>query len=771
MEAVVLVLLLALGVVGCLVAGFAGWVRTLSLARQVRELTGRLDALSRRVDALTTRASKAPPPTPAETPVERRTPPPVPAAAKPALSPVGDTSNRVPPPPASPTPAPPPAPTAWQPNLEILLGTKGVLWLGMLMVLIAVGLFLKYAYDNSLIDARGRLAIGIFTGVLGLGLGEYFRRQTWAALFQVFTGGGIAVFYICAFYAFQVDLWTQTAAFVLAIFITLGAVVLAVAHNAVAIAIVALVGGFMSPFLLSTGGNHPYVLFTYIAILDLVAVGAAYFRRWRALDLLCFVGTVITYAAWYTTYYHRADEPSQLVPALLFTTVFYLMFLLIPMLHSLVQRRPGQIEGLTLLAANALFSLLSYYNVLYHDYRIVLGFVVLGQAALVFGLFRAWTWRVTSDAKTASSLLIVSLALLTLAVPIQLRMYGIPLGWAAEGILFVYFGNRFNQTITKYAGCGSLLLAALGLVYRLPIHTVAFIPVFNTAFGSWILTAAAAGGAGYLLWRHRDQAPEIHDVLAPAVGLLCYVLVAAALSLETEAFWRVRGYWPRDGVATYNATHMFSSLVVLWALIASATLTSLYAKRRNAWYGLGLAAYGVATLVFLASLSETDLPSQLPLFNSMFMTRLTAPLALWWGGMVLRRARWRAAGDVLTVFGHFGLALLLAVEMVRWSDQATWISEKMGLSLISAAWALQALVLVWLGLARRNKARRVLGFVLFAITAAKVFLIDTAEVEPVFRIVSFLATGVLLLAAAYFYHRYGEKWLTDEQDAAGEDTP
>ena len=233
-------------------------------------------------------------------------------------------------------PSPPPPKTPSQ-SLEMKLGTKWLNWVGIVMLLVGIGFFLKYAYDNAWIGPKGRLAIGAILGIIALGLGERFRRRDWSVLFQVLTGGGLAIFYLCVFFSFQVyRLADQTISMILAILVTALAVVMAVSYNAVPIAILAVMGGFLSPVLLSTGTNHPYALFTYIAILDMVAMGAAYFRRWRALDLLCFIGTIVMYLGWHQRFY----ASDQMMPALIFTSLFYLMFLLIPTLHSLVRRLP-----------------------------------------------------------------------------------------------------------------------------------------------------------------------------------------------------------------------------------------------------------------------------------------------------------------------------------------------------------------------------------------------------------------------------------------------
>jgi len=78
----------------------------------------------------------------------------------------------------------------------------------------------------------------------------------------------------------------------------------------------------------------------------------------------------------------------------------------------------------------------------------------------------------------------------------------------------------------------------------------------------------------------------------------------------------------------------------------------------------------------------------------------------------------------------------------------------MGISLISAAWALQAFGLIWLGLARRSPLHRYLGFFIFFLSVGKTLVVDMSELEKVYRIVSFLASGLLLVAAGYFYQRY-----------------
>ncbi len=776
---------------------------------------------------------------------------------------------------------------------EITLGTKWLVWVGVVMTLIGTALFLKYAYDNDFVQERGRLAIGVVAGIVALGFGEHFRRKDWRVLFHALTGGGIATFYVCVYFSFQVYGFSgQTVSMALATVVTLLAVVTAVGHNAIGIAILGVIGGFLSPILLSTGENNPYGLFTYIVILDLVAMGAAYYRRWRALDVFCFACTVLIFQAWRLKFYVVDELPPEqfnhelFYPALIFASVFYAMFLVIPTLHSLVRRTDGEVEDLVLLAANTLVSLFCYYHILFDDYRRILGFVVLGQAALVFLLFQAWSARIGARNRTADGLLIISLGLITLVIPIELKLYILAIAWAVEGVVVVYLGVRFRNIICKAGGCLALVLAVCGLLARLPLHDATFTPVFNVAFGSWAAVIAAAVAAAYLLHRMNPKPHLYEPFLAAGTFLLGFVLGCALLTMEVTYYWTigqaehyeqylfnslavlwavitaavatvvgqkrldkwlplvagcylagvlvfviglthyrlpdyrmlfnvsfaarlllalsfwwgasrlvriktelpvsprqiaagmflagfamlctlltidVAQYWTTAGIENYAAT-LFNSLAVLWALIAGAVAVVIGRKRLDLWVPLAGVCYAVAGIVFTLGLLWYETPSTWLMVNWTFAARLLIPVSLWLGAAALARIKDQSIKDAVATVGHILLSVLLAFEFYTWAKSTQAVNEHMGISLISAAWAVQAFVLIWLGLAMQNRNHRILGFVLFGVTIAKVFAVDTSTLEPVYRIVSFIVIGPAAIAAGYFYQRYLPRLLGDTRE-------
>lgn len=646
-------------------------------------------------------------------------------------------------------PSPPP-PRAPGQSLEMKLGTRWLNWVGIVMLLVGIGFFLKYAYDNAWIGPKGRLAIGAILGIIALGLGERFRRRDWSILFQVLTGGGLAIFYLCVFFSFQVyRLADQTISMILAILVTALAVVMAVSYNALPVAILAVIGGFLSPVLLSTGTNHPYAFFTYIAILDMVAMGVAYFRRWRALDLLCFIGTIVMYLGWHQRFY----ASDQMMPALIFTSLFYLIFLLIPALHSLVLRVPETKETLALIVLSALFSFFSYYDILFQGYRYFLGFVVIGQALLVFLLFQIWSRRVGTDNKISAGLLTITLGLVIIAIPIQLKLYGIPIAWSVEGAVLVLLGIRFRQIICRVAGSVALILAAGGLLYRLPLHSALFTPIFNIPFGSWSFVIAMTAISAYQLHRKQKNQEKWNDVLTGISFLLALSLACFLLSVELSQNWTINH--PFAHYRTYEA----GTLIVLWSLIPIVIASILVSKGAKAWMPLSWVCFGIGTIVLFAGLEHYSYPSRWLALNASFLPQLVFVLSLWGGARLSRRLELTYAADVQVLAGHGFLALLVALECERWGHYSGVITAKMGFSLISAVWAIQAFFVIWIGLAKRSPLLRYLGFVLFLLAVGKTLLIDMSELEKVYRITSFAACGLLLVAAGYFYQRYSSRTL------------
>jgi hypothetical protein len=92
---------------------------------------------------------------------------------------------------------------------------------------------------------------------------------------------------------------------------------------------------------------------------------------------------------------------------------------------------------------------------------------------------------------------------------------------------------------------------------------------------------------------------------------------------------------------------------------------------------------------------------------------------------------------------------------------------------LSSLWALYAVALVAIGIWRDYRPIRYLAMVIFGFTITKVFFVDIATLDRVYKMLSVMVLGVLLLVASYLYQRLKTPLIPEEsgQDPAESPQP
>ena len=192
---------------------------------------------------------------------------------------------------------------------ELILGGNWLARVGILAVIIGVGFFLKLAFDNDWIGEGGRVALGIAGGLALLGLAEYLRTR-YMVYAQTLAGGGIAVLYLSIFAAFSLYGFLNVYMATGILFgISATAATLALRYNAVALAVIGIVGAFTAPFVLGAFGDKPEPLelggldgvetMVYVVIVDLAVLALSTVRNWRWFTLLALLGSLASFGLWY----------------------------------------------------------------------------------------------------------------------------------------------------------------------------------------------------------------------------------------------------------------------------------------------------------------------------------------------------------------------------------------------------------------------------------------------------------------------------------------
>ena len=332
MEAVIV-----LAVLGIVAAGMAGFVVSLFAWSRAARAERRLDELELEVAALRVarrRTAGEPEAAPRERPPVATPPVAEPVAQEPAGAPVPVPPTVTPaPPPRSTPPAPPvyrPAPPAAprrpaapQPDFATNLGPRILVATGALAFMVFVGLFVKYAWDNDWVGPTGRVLAGVVFGLGLVALGLRLMTRELRPLGQGLAAAGLAALYTSGFgaHAFY-NLVPREVSGLVMVGVTVSAVLLSVRLDARLLALLAWIGGYLTPILMSTGEDKALALFLYLALLDAGALVVDNRKPWPETAPLAMFATVLLYSGWYGQFFTPARFEVAAFGLVLFTALF-----------------------------------------------------------------------------------------------------------------------------------------------------------------------------------------------------------------------------------------------------------------------------------------------------------------------------------------------------------------------------------------------------------------------------------------------------------------
>jgi len=403
--------------------------------------------------------------------------------------------------------------------------------------------FLKYAIENRWIDETGRIIIGVVVGLACVYGGEYFRKRNLPLYAQGISGAGIAILYFTIYAAFAFyQLVPQLAAFGFMIVVTITAIAVSVRYDAVAIAVLGIIGAFATPALLQGpgGGDVEIQLFTYIAILDLGILGITRYKGWRSLNILSLIGTVLIFQGWAWENY----SPENLGVTMLFLTIFFAIFAAQSFVQNVTARRSLNTADIFMAIVTPILYFAVSYSLLVDAYRVYLGVFSAVMAALYLAFAQNVRIIRFEDRRVRLIFLGVATAFLTLAIPIQLRGHWITIGWSVEAAVLAAIGFNLNSVRTREVALVLLGLVLWRLLFRDAPAEVR-LPFLNDRFPTFLVAVAINALIAWMYGRYRDSlVPREKSV--PAVLILgCNFLMLWALSLEAiEWVWLAQPFAP-----------------------------------------------------------------------------------------------------------------------------------------------------------------------------------------------------------------------------------
>jgi uncharacterized membrane protein len=687
------------------------------------------------------------------------------------------------------------------PDLEKFIGENLINKIGVLILVLGISYFVKFAIDKNWIGEPARVGIGILSGALVMGFAHRLRRR-YGAFSSVLVAGALAIFYFAIAIAFHdYHLISQTVAFAIMAVITAFSCVITLSYNRVELAVLSLVGGFATPFIVSTGEGNHVVLFTYIMILDAGILAIAYFRKWPLVNILSFLFTAFLFAGWLTG--DMTEAQPHYKGALAFAFGFYVLFTAINVINNIRTKGAFSALELSVLLANT-FLFYTVGMVVLTPWHPELKGSFTAFLALLNLVYAWFLYKKFGLDKTAVYLLIgLTLTFVTLAVPVQFEGNYITLFWGAEAVLLLWLAQKSGIIAYRFASVvvTVLMLASLAMDWTQYNAGAAYPVLLNKLFITGLVAVASLAATLALLRSESgcftqfgisldvgnyrkfllpvavcvayltglfeslyQSFTRIQDGSQPAIPALYHMLFAAALC---HFAWR-------KGWKVVAVIVSLFSIIAYWLFfnhLPFAENTALAIRGGGFRLAFVMHYVALATVLLLVWMlyrnrgNDEVLFIKKPLFTwigALFLVYLTSSEALMHGlvgadDMIL-------PGQLHEKVIHYGtddLAIAREFAVQDRIDENTAVIVKTGFPIL---WGILAFVLLIVGIRRKQKLLRIIALALLGITILKLFLYDIRNASETGKIVAFILLGVLILVISFVYQKI-KLLVTDDKPA------
>ena len=664
-------------------------------------------------------------------------------------------------------------------DIEKFIGENLINKIGIAVLILGISFFVKYAIDNNWIKESGRVLVGFICGFILAGFAHKLRDK-FRSFSSVLVAGSLTVFYFTTAFAFhQYHMWPQSITFAVMVIITSLAVSLSLAYNRMELIIMATIGGFITPFLVSNGSGNYIALFTYLIILNVGLIVIAYYKEWRIVHFISFVFTEIIFCSWLINY--SGITGFHYKGALVFASIFYALFFIVNIiLQSTRNEDRKPFDYIVLLSQNLIYYSSGIYilDQTYHSHYKGLFTAILGVVHLVLTLIFS---RNKKLGKLYTILLTgITLTYFTLAVPVQFQSQYVTIFWGMEMLILFFLYQRSFETILKVA---SLILGVLMLfsyfynwinIYS-EEYGLSYKIIFNKAF----LTGLFCGII--LIVYFKQLYKEANHFFLPGFTtelLRIFTSLFALLVLFIAGFAEVSHQFSNHFTninlnLIYEIIFSFSFIYVLFFL-----LNKQLFWMNNTIMIVIIAGAVLSYLFQTQSIYNTFIKLMYsntlqPHFVALIIADALVLFTLWKLINHLRSSIMESNEDHIFTFIIMGVSTILFsiigqhlfIEVYHSSFNklayAENLYQKAGITVL---WSIISFIVIIYGIRNNYKPMRVSALALFSLTLLKLFIYDISDIPPAGKIIAFILLGVVLLVVSFMYQKIKAIVLKEEEN-------
>ena len=410
--------------------------------------------------------------------------------------------------------------------------------IGIGALVLGIASFLKYAFDNNWIGPAGRIFIGVLVGAALIGIGQYFRKK-YETFSSVMFGGGIAILYLSFFAAHNFyNLIDSLNTGILMFFVTILTFVFSFLNKDNKLAIFAVIGGFVTPYLIGSTGNNMMEIFTYLTILNVGVLAISIFKKWPELVALAIIGTGINFMTWFFHFYDK----SLLGSTVFFLVVSFAIFLIASIYRIIMLKEKSTEVDYFLLSVNAFGFFGIFYSIMKPDYESMLGFYTL-LIAIVYVVIAYFANKKNRE-DTALNIFLPGMAVvfLSIAVPIQFSGAYIAIAWFVESCVLYLMASSISNRGYQIMGVGVYILGLINFFFwnATKGSGVNFVPFLNQSFYILIFAIVAAYFIYYMYLRYGSISTDIQKNGVTVFLIIANILTLYALSTQIIFYYNAQ---------------------------------------------------------------------------------------------------------------------------------------------------------------------------------------------------------------------------------------
>ena len=660
-------------------------------------------------------------------------------------------------------------------SVEFAIASQWLLRIGIMLLVIGIGFFLKYSIEHGLLSQTARVALSVAAGLIMLITGTRILGGKFHVMGQGLLGGGIATLYFSAFAAANFyHLIEMPVAFAAMIAVTALSGFIAVRFHSILTAVLGVIGGYGTPVMLATGHVNFPGLYGYMLVLGLGVLGICAWKRWPLLNYLSFTGNFFLVGGSLRDY-QPVLHFWQVMP---FLVAFFVLFSTMVFVYNLFNRTKSNLLDVLVLFLNAgVFFCLSYWLIDKSYGEKWVAAVTLGLT--VFYVIHVWYClvRTVLDRELMLSFTALSAFFLAITVPLLLSREWITVSWAVQAAVMLWVAGKLSSEFLRLvAYCLYVIVLGRFMFLDLPSQygkaSLADLPVmdyleqlaerlvmFGVPIASLALGYRMLAKPGQTVSLAIDKAADISGWIGERAAAKTAVFVMFGmlfLYMHLELNRTLGALFPplRLPILTLLWLSVCTLLIlefsrstsrvvlVFLGLFVTAVLVKLIVFDLRDWSATSGFLYDGPYVFYDAGFRLLDFGAIIVFFA--FATRLLMRQAT--ADRVLSR-------DAGTVMGMAGIGMLFLYSTLELNSFLKHYVENLRSGGISILWTLFALAFLVRGISRDIKPMRYAGLALFVIVTWKVFFVDLSRLDQLYRIVAFIILGVLVLCGSFLYLR------------------